>query len=140
MAMCKESFGKESEQFVRIVTSAPEPMCILCTDSQLFDVERFCTGSGNFCPLTIDPTFDLGDFSVTVTCYRHLLLQNHQNAAKSPVIVGPMLDQTLDPYAGVPEVPGAGSARLATLLGSKKTLEIGTPLYKASFPNGGPLY
>ena len=91
MAMCKESFGKESEQFVRIVTSAPEPMCILCTDSQLFDVERFCTGSGNFCPLTIDPTFDLGDFSVTVTCYRHLLLQNHQNAAKSPVIVGPML-------------------------------------------------
>ncbi len=54
MAMCKESLGKDSNPFVRLVTSAPEPMCVLCT--QLFDLERFCTRSDDFCPLTVDPT------------------------------------------------------------------------------------
>ena len=29
MAMCKESFGKDSDPFVCVVTSAPEPMCVL---------------------------------------------------------------------------------------------------------------
>lgn len=66
MAMCKEGFGND---FVCIVTSAPEPMCVLSTNSQLLDIERFCTERDDCCPLTIDPTFDLGDFSVTVTCY-----------------------------------------------------------------------
>ena len=92
MAMCKESYGKDSDPFVQIVTSAPEPMCVMCTHSQLLDIERFCTRKDEFGPLTIDPTFDLGDFSVTVTCYRHLLLQSQQSqqsAAKSPVMIGP---------------------------------------------------
>ena len=91
MAMCKESYGKDSDPFVRIVTSAPEPMCVLCTNSHLLDIEQFCTGNCDFCPLTIDPTFDLGDFSVTVTCYRHLLLESRQSSTKSPVMIGPML-------------------------------------------------
>ena len=91
MAMCKESYGKDSNPFVRLVTSAPEPMCVLCTNSQLFDLERFCTRNDNFSPLTVDPTFDLGDFSVTVTCYHHLLLESRQNSTKSPVMLGPML-------------------------------------------------
>ena len=93
MAMRKESYGKDSDPFVQIVTSAPEPMCVMCTHSQLLDIERFCTRKDEFGPLTIDPTFDLhvGDFSVTVTCYRHLLLQSQQSAAKSPVTIGPML-------------------------------------------------
>lgn len=90
MAMCKESYGKGDDPFVQIVTSAPEPMCVLCTSSQLFDIERFCTGNDYFCPLTIDPTFDLEDFNVTVTCYRHLLLEN-KKTSKSPVMIGPML-------------------------------------------------
>ena len=66
-------------------------MCILCTDSQLLDIERFCIASTSFCPLTIDPTFDLGDFSITVSCYRNLLLQNKSNNKRSPVMIGPML-------------------------------------------------
>lgn len=55
MVMCKQCSGKE-EPFVRIVTSAPEPMCVLCTDSQLNDIERFCTNPDEFCPLSVDPT------------------------------------------------------------------------------------
>lgn len=41
MAMCKQSMDKDEEPFVQIVTSAPEPMSIMCTNSQLNDMERF---------------------------------------------------------------------------------------------------
>ena len=95
MAMCKQSLGKDDDPFVRIVTSAPEPMCVLCTNSQLADIERFCTDYDTSYPLSVDPTFDLGDFSVTVTSYRHLLLQNRRNTANSPVMIGPMIGPML---------------------------------------------
>ena len=41
MAMCKQSMDKDEEPFVWMVTSAPEPMCVLCTDNQLSDIDRF---------------------------------------------------------------------------------------------------
>ena len=90
MVMCKETMGKGDDPFVRIVTSAPEPMCILCTYAQLLDIEHFCTDPIKFGPFSVDPTFDLGDFNVTVTSYRNLLLQNRRSR-KNPVMVGPML-------------------------------------------------
>lgn len=89
MVMCKECTSEE-DPFVRIVTSAPEPMCVMCTELQLADLERFCTGSSEFCPLSIDPTFNLGDFSVTVSSFRNLLLVK-QGTRKHPVMIGPML-------------------------------------------------
>ena len=89
MVMCKQSTAKD-DPFVRIVTSAPEPMSILCTESQLIDLERFCTSSDEFCPLSVDPTFNLGDFSVTVTSFRNLLLKN-ETTGKHPVMIGLML-------------------------------------------------
>lgn len=90
MAMCKQSIDKDEEPFVRMVTSAPEPMCVLCTDCQLSDIERFCTDPARFCPLSVDPTFNLGDFSVTVTSFCNLLLKS-QRTGKNPVMIGPML-------------------------------------------------
>ena len=75
MAMCKQSMDKDEDPFVRIVTSAPEPMCIMCTNSQL-NVERFCTDPSMFSLLSVDHTFNLGDFSSTVTSYCNLLLQS----------------------------------------------------------------
>ena len=48
MVMCKESQGKDADPFVRVVTSAPEPMSVLCTNAQLFDIQRFCTDSVHF--------------------------------------------------------------------------------------------
>ena len=89
MAMCKQSIDKDEEPFVRMVTSAPEPMSVLCTDYQL-NIDRFCTDLACFCPLSVDPTFNLGDFSVTVTSFCNLLLKN-QRTGKSPVMIGPML-------------------------------------------------
>jgi len=90
MVMCKEGEGKDANPFVRVVTSAPEPMSILCTNLQLFDMQRFCTDSVDFCPISIDPTFDLGDFSVTVITYCNLMLK-HRRTKKNPVMLGPMM-------------------------------------------------
>ena len=88
MVMCKNTEEKNAdESFVCIVTGAPEVMALLCPDWILNDLDRFCTGLP--CTiLTLDPTFDLGDFNVTVSTYRHLMLTN--SAGKPPVMTGPI--------------------------------------------------
>ena len=53
MIICKQSMGKDDESFVRIVTSAPEPMRVLCTNFQLDDIERFCTDPDLFSLLCV---------------------------------------------------------------------------------------
>ena len=80
--------GKWDDPFVRIVTSAPEPMRVLSTNSQLFDI--FCTDPVTFTPLSVDLIFKLGDFSVKVTSYRNLLLKNCATSW-NPVMIGPTL-------------------------------------------------
>ena len=88
MSMCKESEGKNTnDHFVRIVTGAPEPMTVLCFDWSLNDIEKFCTGDRHTV-LSVDPTFNLGDFDVTVTTYRHLMLTNA--SGNHPVMMGPL--------------------------------------------------
>ena len=85
---CKNSEKKDC--FVQEVTCAPEPMGVLATEQQLCDIVRFSTDHFNFCVLGIDPTFNLGDFSVTPIVYTHLLLQDPQTK-RSPLMPGPML-------------------------------------------------
>ena len=89
MLMCKESEGgKPQDAFVRMVTGAPEPMTVLAFNWSLNDIERFCTKQHQCTTLTVDPTFNLGDFFVTVTTYRHLLLKNMNG--NHPVMMGPI--------------------------------------------------
>ncbi len=77
MLMCKESqCQKSGDAFVRLVNGAPFPVMVLTYDWTLDDLVRFCTGSTEFSVLAIDPTFSLGEFDVTVTTYRHLLLRH----------------------------------------------------------------
>jgi hypothetical protein len=63
---------KEDSAYIRSVEAAPEPMCILATDQQLTDLERFCTGD-HFGIICIDPTFNLGPFYVTLLHIRIFL-------------------------------------------------------------------
>lgn len=65
-------------------------MCVLANNHQLQDVVRFCCDARLFSILGADPTFNLGEFSVTVTTYRHLQLLD-RNTKKLPVFIGPML-------------------------------------------------
>ena len=78
------------EPFIRNVQGAPDAMCVLASNHQLQDVVRFCCNPELFSIFGADPTFNLGEFSVTVTTYRHLQLLD-RNTKKPPVFLGPML-------------------------------------------------
>jgi len=88
MEQCKNA--EKTDVFVQDVTCAPEPMAVLCDEQQLHDIERFCCNPFNFGILGIDPTFNLGNFSVTPIVYQHLLLQSNRTG-KSPLMLGPLL-------------------------------------------------
>lgn len=47
MKMCIDDQSR-ADPFVRCVQAAPEATCVLATNNQLHDLERFCTGSGVF--------------------------------------------------------------------------------------------
>lgn len=80
------------KNFVRNVSFDDSVMCVLSTDQQLNDIERFCVPQdfGNTSILGIDPTFNLGDFYVTVTTYENRILRNRKTG-KHPIFIGPML-------------------------------------------------
>ena len=94
MVMCKESEGAISDpssRFVRMVCNTPEPMTVLAFDWSLADLERFCTNPQHHVILSVDPTFNLGSFHVTVTTYQHPMLEyRHQRRGRHPVMFGPM--------------------------------------------------
>ena len=70
---CKKEESK-ADPFIRAVQCAPDAMCLLTTNRQLHDIVRFCTNTTEFSIVGVDPTFNLCEFSVTVTTYRHLQL------------------------------------------------------------------
>ena len=86
MLMCKESSG--SQAYVRSVEAAPEPMCVLATEQQLIDLERFCT-QDPFCVVSIDPTFNLGPFYVTPITYQNPFVKTYRG--NHPIVLGPVL-------------------------------------------------
>ena len=65
-------------------------MAFLATDRQLKDIELYCCQEDDFSILGIDPTCNLGNFSVTPTTYRCRKIVN-VTTGKSPVFLGPML-------------------------------------------------
>ena len=89
-SVMQQAYAEDTQRkFIRAVNAAPQPAIVLVTDQQLHDLERFCTSSFEFSILTVDPTFLLGDFDVTIVTYRHLLLQSKRYHS-SPVCVGPV--------------------------------------------------
>ena len=88
MQMCKESSGSKTA-LVRSAEAAPEPMCVLATDQQLVDMERFCTGDPSSV-LNVDLTFNLGAFYVTPTTYHNLLVETENG--NNPILLGPVLN------------------------------------------------
>ena len=76
--------------FVRETRPSPEPAFVLARDRQLDDLVRFCAIPESFSVLTVDPTFNLGEFDVTPTTYRHGLLISPR-FGKSPIMIGPIM-------------------------------------------------
>ncbi len=86
MNLCKQEKGSSAS--IRSVEAAPEPMCLLATDQQLVDLERFCTGS-EVSVLSVDPTFNLGPFYVTPSTFHNLLVETNRHS--HPIMLGPIL-------------------------------------------------
>ena len=87
--LCQGQSGSETE-FIRDVRTAPEKSIFLSTNNQLNDIERFCTIENSPSILGVDPTFNICDYNVTITTYKHLLL--HKNGTQeNPVMIGPIL-------------------------------------------------
>ena len=86
---CKEDAKDEKSAYIRQVTCAPEPIVILATEEQMNDIVKFCTNTvhGVF---AVDPTFDLGSFSVTTTTYENLNLVSRRGGVH-PVMIGPLM-------------------------------------------------
>ena len=59
-------------------------------EKQVEDIKKFCTNEVKFCIFQIDPTFNLGEFSVTTTQYEHLFLVN-RISDQPPVMAGPIM-------------------------------------------------
>ena len=86
---CKRE-ESQAEPFICSFQGAPDAMCLLAKDRQLNDMVSFCTNHEEFSVVGVDPTFNLGDFSVTVSTYHHLQLIDC-TTKKHPVMLGPML-------------------------------------------------
>ena len=70
----RKEMSSSMDAFVQSVEAAPEPMCVLATNQQLADLERFCILSPSSV-LSVYPTFNLGPFYVTPTTYHNLLVK-----------------------------------------------------------------
>ena len=79
-----------SKQFVRAMKTLREPAIVVGLDRQLDDLVRFCTEKDKFGILSVDPTFSLGAFNVTVVSYHHLLLQSRRSD-NPPVFICPVM-------------------------------------------------
>ena len=86
MEECKKEQSRATP-YIRCVQAAPDPVCVLAFDRQMV---RFCTNKKEYSVLGIDPTFSLGDFSVTVATYRNLLLLS-KRTKMPPVMIGPIM-------------------------------------------------
>ena len=94
---CKEDLLPGGRKFIRHVSIDSSPSCVLATDAQLSNIQRFCTVPGESCVLGIDPTFNLGKFCVTVTTYTYLHVEN-KISHTSPTFFGPMFVHTEKTY------------------------------------------
>ena len=83
--------ASQLKPFIIRVQVTPEPSCIVASDRQLHDLERFCTTQ--FHPasvLCIDTAFNIGNFFVTPTTYKHKILV-YRHYGKEPTLLGPTM-------------------------------------------------
>ena len=84
----KEEKGKPN-QFVQSIRLVPDPTIVLFNETQLNDIEQFCASSDKASVLSVDVTFNLGPFYVTLCTYQNFKITNER--VKHPIMVGPAL-------------------------------------------------
>ena len=81
--------SKPDNTFVFELCTDPELILFIANKHQLQDLDVFCTNPANFCILGIDPTFNIGNYMVTLTSYRNLKVKT--NAGINLVMLEPVL-------------------------------------------------
>ena len=67
-------WATDNKEICRLIQTHPEPIIVIATDLQLNDLVRF--GTGPYAKeLSIDPTFNLGNFFVTPITYKNSFLE-----------------------------------------------------------------
>lgn len=101
LEQCKrQQLQRDELPFIRKVVGAPELRCILGYDWQLEDIVTFCTNPAKNAIFGVDPTFNLGKFNVTVSCYSNLKVVDRVTGVH-PTMIGPLLlsqTKTFDSY------------------------------------------
>lgn len=90
MEMCLNQSHDPETAFVRKVQGAPDTMCVLATNHQLRELERNAINPTAFNIVSVDPTFNLGAFDVTVMTHAQGLVKS-KRTGKHPVVMGPLL-------------------------------------------------
>ncbi|XP_070565124.1 uncharacterized protein [Ptychodera flava] len=80
----------QGDPYVRNIKLGENPMGVNFTQQQLTDIERFCTNPRKCSILSIDMTYNLGDFYVTNTVFENLSLISCRTG-KHPTFKGPDL-------------------------------------------------
>ena len=82
----------EEKKFVqRVIVENNCPTVVLFSEEQIDDIAKFCTNdNGVNSPFCVDMTYDIGNFYVVVTTYRHMQLRSRETG-KEPVLVGPVM-------------------------------------------------
>ena len=82
----------EKEKFIQGVAVEDNcPIITLFTKDQLTDISKFCTNEdGQNSPFCADMTYDIGNYYVVVTTYRHLQLLSRESNTE-PILIGPIM-------------------------------------------------
>ena len=105
MDLCKTQARNPTTSFVKEVIASPELTIFMTTDQQLKDIERFCTNLKNFSILGVDATYNVGEYYLTLTTYRNLMLSTKKG--QYPVFIGPALlhqKKLFDSYFSLPSM------------------------------------
>ena len=92
MEQCKKTMNCPSKAFIWKVEAAPEPMCIIAYKNAFSGMARACiTGpQGQHSVLTVDPTFNLGEFSFTPTSFNSKSVHK-RSSGEDLIFMGPSL-------------------------------------------------
>ena len=92
LASSLQAHSKKTDGFLREVVFSPLPPAVLFHDIQIQSLQRYCCQDFRHgqAILGIDATFNLGDFYVTVTTFRHPQLRR-KGTKVSPVFMGPVI-------------------------------------------------
>ena len=88
MEQCKNAL--KNDRFIQDVVCAPEPMAVLATKQQLVYMKQFWCDPYHFSIFSVDPTFNLREFSITPTVFKNVLAEDTKTH-NSPIELGPLL-------------------------------------------------